>query len=334
MAHRKIMVTISVLVIFSIYPLFKVVGKSFTPVDDRSEYLGYDPDTGRNFARGDYQRDGANRPRHPRPAARAGDADHRRRRLGSRREFRDNDLRQADAQGPAQGIADGDDDQRATSSRIFRPTWRTSVGVQSGKRETGKCNTSSRDPIWTSSLLFSRPCWLMPPTPPVVDTDSTLRTGKPEVRLEIDRPRAADLGVSVLDIANGAQYPDRRPERIHLQRRRRSVRCAWSAQRSSSAAGRKALPKMTVPSVKPRSVGLDEVVASSPAWDLLHQSHRAPAPGDGDGEPAAWRIQAAVIQQLNQQRRNWAWSPATAPDWRAHRRNWAAPATTSRSLSR
>ena len=36
--------------------------------------------------------------------------------------------------------------------------------------------------------------------PGLVDTDSTLRTGKPEVRLEIDRPRAADLGVSVMDI--------------------------------------------------------------------------------------------------------------------------------------
>jgi hydrophobic/amphiphilic exporter-1 (mainly G- bacteria), HAE1 family len=36
--------------------------------------------------------------------------------------------------------------------------------------------------------------------PGLVDTDTTLRSGKPEVRLEIDRPRAADLGVSVMDI--------------------------------------------------------------------------------------------------------------------------------------
>src|SRR5262249_10252324 len=36
--------------------------------------------------------------------------------------------------------------------------------------------------------------------PDLADADSTLRSGKPEVRLEIDRPRAADLGVSVLDI--------------------------------------------------------------------------------------------------------------------------------------
>src|SRR6202011_5885965 len=34
----------------------------------------------------------------------------------------------------------------------------------------------------------------------VVDPDTTLRTGKPEVRLAINRPRAGDLGVSVMDI--------------------------------------------------------------------------------------------------------------------------------------
>ena len=36
--------------------------------------------------------------------------------------------------------------------------------------------------------------------PGVVDPDTTLRSGKPEVRVDIDRPRAADLGVSVMDI--------------------------------------------------------------------------------------------------------------------------------------
>ena len=36
--------------------------------------------------------------------------------------------------------------------------------------------------------------------PDVADPDTTLRNGKPEVRLDIDRPRAADLGVSVMDI--------------------------------------------------------------------------------------------------------------------------------------
>ena len=37
--------------------------------------------------------------------------------------------------------------------------------------------------------------------PDVVDVDSTLVTGKPELRVVIDRARAADLGVRVADIA-------------------------------------------------------------------------------------------------------------------------------------
>src|SRR5262249_23635857 len=38
LAHRKTMVVVSILVVFSIVPLFMMVGKSFTPVDDRSEF--------------------------------------------------------------------------------------------------------------------------------------------------------------------------------------------------------------------------------------------------------------------------------------------------------
>ena len=37
--------------------------------------------------------------------------------------------------------------------------------------------------------------------PDVVDADSSLIVGKPEVRVQIDRARAADLGVKVGDIA-------------------------------------------------------------------------------------------------------------------------------------
>ena len=37
--------------------------------------------------------------------------------------------------------------------------------------------------------------------PDLVDADSTLITGKPELRVVIDRARAADLGVRVADIA-------------------------------------------------------------------------------------------------------------------------------------
>ena len=42
-------------------------------------------------------------------------------------------------------------------------------------------------------------------TPGAVDVDSSLVVGKPEVGLYIDRPRAADLGVSVYDVASTLQ---------------------------------------------------------------------------------------------------------------------------------
>ncbi len=38
MAHRKSIVALSVLLIFSIVPLFKYVGKNFLPQDDQSQY--------------------------------------------------------------------------------------------------------------------------------------------------------------------------------------------------------------------------------------------------------------------------------------------------------
>jgi HAE1 family hydrophobic/amphiphilic exporter-1 len=99
--------------------------------------------------------------------------------------------------------------------------------------------------------------------PNLVDTDTTLRSGKPEVRLEIDRPRAADLGVSVMDIelalntlvagqvastfkAGEDQYDVR-------------VRAAQEFRESSEE-----LARMTVPSSKGRAVGLDEVVRIVP----------------------------------------------------------------------
>ena len=41
----------------------------------------------------------------------------------------------------------------------------------------------------------------MKTVPDVVDADTSLVVGQPEVRVEIDRARAADLGVSVGDVA-------------------------------------------------------------------------------------------------------------------------------------
>ena len=52
--------------------------------------------------------------------------------------------------------------------------------------------------------------------PDVVDADSTLVTGKPELRVVIDRARAADLGVSVGDIAQALNTLVAGQEGVHV----------------------------------------------------------------------------------------------------------------------
>ena len=60
--------------------------------------------------------------------------------------------------------------------------------------------------------------------PDLADADTSLVIGKPEFRVEIDRQRAADLGVRVQDIAQALEHDDRRAERLHVRRRRGSIR--------------------------------------------------------------------------------------------------------------
>ena len=100
--------------------------------------------------------------------------------------------------------------------------------------------------------------------PGVVDADTSLIYGKPEMRAEIDRARAADLGVNVLDIAqslrllvggdqistyneNGEQYE------VHVR--------ANESYRSTA----EEISKLNVPSMRLGSVGLDSVVRFSEA---------------------------------------------------------------------
>ena len=95
--------------------------------------------------------------------------------------------------------------------------------------------------------------------PKLADADTTLRSGKPEVRLEIDRPRAADLGVSVADIeqALNTLVAGQVASSFNAGEDQYDVRVRAEEQFRGSVEG---LAKMTVPSSKIGSTGLDEVV--------------------------------------------------------------------------
>ena len=96
--------------------------------------------------------------------------------------------------------------------------------------------------------------------PGVTDADSTLRTGKPELKLDIDRARAADLGVSVQDIeqALNTLVAGQVASTFNAGEDQYDVRVRAQEQFRGSVEG---LSKITVSSSKKRSsVGLDEVV--------------------------------------------------------------------------
>ena len=96
--------------------------------------------------------------------------------------------------------------------------------------------------------------------PGVVDADTTLRGGKPEVRLNINRPRAADLGVSVQNIeqALNTLVAGQVASTFNAGEDQYDVRVRAQEQFRTTSEG---LAKMTVPSTKQdNAVGLDEVV--------------------------------------------------------------------------
>jgi HAE1 family hydrophobic/amphiphilic exporter-1 len=95
--------------------------------------------------------------------------------------------------------------------------------------------------------------------PGVVDTDTSLITGKPEMRVHIDRKKAADLGVSVADVAGALRllvggyevstFNDR-GEQYDVK-----VRAVGEARNDVSR-----LKRISVPSAKLGTVTLDNVV--------------------------------------------------------------------------
>ncbi|HTY65000.1 MAG TPA: efflux RND transporter permease subunit [Acidobacteriota bacterium] len=97
--------------------------------------------------------------------------------------------------------------------------------------------------------------------PGLGDIDSSLRSGKPEVQLDIDRARAADLGVSVQSIqqALNTLVAGQTASTFNAGNDQYDVVVQAESRFRGSVEG---LEKMTVASTKTGSVGLNEVVRS------------------------------------------------------------------------
>ena len=95
--------------------------------------------------------------------------------------------------------------------------------------------------------------------PGVVDADSSLILGKPELRAQIDRARAADLGVSVADIAQSLRLlvGGDQVSTYNEKGEQYEVHVRAIENYRTTAEG---IKKLNVPSVRLGSVGLDSVV--------------------------------------------------------------------------
>jgi len=136
--------------------------------------------------------------------------------------------------------------------------------------------------------------------PDVVDVDSTLISGKPELRVEIDRARAADLGVRVGDIAQALNslVAGQKVSTFNAGTDQYDVRVRSVGEFRSSVEG---LKRMIVSSTKVGWVSLDNLVkveegTGPAAIDRLNRKRQVTLlanirPGGS---------QAAVIQKMNE----------------------------------
>src|SRR5215213_8806604 len=146
--------------------------------------------------------------------------------------------------------------------------------------------------------------------PDVVDADSTLISGKPELRVEIERARAADLGVRVGDIAQALNslVAGQKVSTFNAGTDQYDVRVRAIGAFRTSVEG---LARMIVSSTKVGWVSLDNLVkidegTGPSAIDRLNRQRQVMLLG----KVRPGGSQAAVIQQLDQFKREINIDPA------------------------
>ncbi|HKQ53542.1 MAG TPA: efflux RND transporter permease subunit, partial [Pyrinomonadaceae bacterium] len=136
--------------------------------------------------------------------------------------------------------------------------------------------------------------------PDVVDADSTLITGKPELRVQIDRARAGDLGVRVGDIAQALNtlVAGQKVSTFNAGTDQYDVRVRATGEFRASVEG---LRRMIVPSAKVGWVSLDNLVtieegAGPSAIDRLNRQRQVSLLGNV--RPGG--SQADVVARMNE----------------------------------
>jgi len=263
MAHRKTIMLLCALVILSIVPLFMVVGKNFVPVDDQSQFnvlirtpegtsLAATTNLVERISQDIRQLPGV---QHTLATA-GGGTDRSVNNATTFVKLVDMDQRKLSQQQVMQRVRD--------MLKQYPPEIHTSVELVNAI-SNGQSNADIQffiqGPDLQKLTQFSDQLLAkMKTIPKFTDTDSTLRSGKPEVHVEIDRARAADLGVSVENIEQAINTLVAGQTASTFNTGDDQYDVVVRAQEGSRGTV-EGLAKMTVPSTKRGSVGLDEVVS-------------------------------------------------------------------------
>jgi HAE1 family hydrophobic/amphiphilic exporter-1 len=265
MAHRWIIVTASVVALLSVVPLFLLVGKDFLPKNDESQFeVVFRTPEGTTLEQTELiaTRIGREVKRLPGVAytvVLVGDDS--RRTANSGTVF----VKLTDVHGRKQSQFEIMDQVRTRVLPQFAPErLRTSVSQIANISGGGTANKevafyiSGRD-LQELGEYSQRLAAALANVPGVVDVDTTLILGKPEVAVNLDRRKAAELGVQVADVANTLRVMvgGREISTYNEGGEQYEVHARAVQQWRTDSQG---ISQMAVPSVKLGSVSLDNVV--------------------------------------------------------------------------
>jgi hydrophobic/amphiphilic exporter-1 (mainly G- bacteria), HAE1 family len=268
MAHRKTMVGLCVATVVSIVPLFLFVNKNFTPATDQGMYNVYlRAPEGTSLAATTNIAELVAQDIRKLPGV-----DHTLTTVGSGVERAVNN---ATVFVKLKDLNKRDIGQFALMARTRELLKRVPVEVHTGVGQVsqvgGGNNFNQADVMYAIqgpdldklSKYSDAMLAYLKTLPMTADIDTSQRNGTPEVRLDIDRARAADLGVSVMDIeqALNTLVAGQTASQFDAGEDQYDVVVRAQEQFRGSPEG---LAKMTVPSSKVGSVGLDEVVHMRP----------------------------------------------------------------------
>jgi HAE1 family hydrophobic/amphiphilic exporter-1 len=206
MAHRWVIVLACVLVIVSIVPLFKFVGKNFLPVDDQSQFeVSVRAPEGSTLAATSaivekIAADLRQMPGVTDTLVTIGSGQQQTVNLASiyvkLADLKERNVSQLELMGRSRELV------AKKYPKELRASVQPVAAISGGGNRNSDVQYVIGGPDLQKLIEYSQQLQeKMKTLPDVVDVDSTLIVGKPEVQVHIDRARAADMGVKVGDIA-------------------------------------------------------------------------------------------------------------------------------------